>query len=130
MRNHGAQVTDNRCFPVAPQCLVQLILNTLQIECFPELLANIAHVLNPRHCNVCCNLTRATAESNATNAMLEESSAAGPGLWETSELEHGPLLTLPRDPPSELVICADDSCYRILLPGPWANCGHETKPLN
>ena len=65
-------------------------LNTLRVT-FALCLSN---VLYEGLCNFCCHLTKAAAESNATNAMIEEGSAAGPGFWETSELEHGPLLTL------------------------------------
>ena len=33
LRNHGAQVADNRCYPMALQGFVQPILHTIQITC-------------------------------------------------------------------------------------------------
>ena len=55
---------------------------------------NLAHFLDQHLNNLCCNLTKATAESKATAAMIEEGFAAGPGFWVASELEPGPLLTV------------------------------------
>ena len=70
----------------------------LKYGCALSVLTKIVNLLNQRLCNFCCHLTRATAEPNANKAMLKEGPAAGPGIWGTSELEHGPLLTLSKGP--------------------------------
>ena len=69
---------------------------TLRLRSF--FLAYLAHFLDQRLSNCCRNGTGAAEESNATNAMLEEGSAAGPGSTEISELGHRPLLTFSEGP--------------------------------